>query len=114
MGRRFRVGHPFPRSLTLLQLFQIKEILQTSDLRPRAATLVFREERQMPASSAPGLRILRRRRFRSSPTITASASHAADPWRGTTPPAEPGHVVPAIAPRAAAIVPTARLSIAEC
>ena len=75
MGRGFRVGHPFPRSLTLLQPFQIKEILGTSDLSPRAATLVFREEREMPASSEPGLDSWEDG-HRFSPTITASASHA--------------------------------------
>ena len=81
MGRGFRVGHPFPRSLTLLQPFQIKEILGTSDLGPRAATLVFREEREMPASSEPGLDSWEDGP-RFSPTITASASHA--PFLGAT------------------------------
>src|SRR5262249_20820921 len=50
-----------PAVVHLAPAFQINEILWTSDLRPRAATLVLREERQMPASSAPGLRILERR-----------------------------------------------------
>jgi len=109
MGRGFRVGHPFPRSLTLLQPFQIKEILGTSDLSPRAATLVFREEREMPASSEPGLYSWEIG-HRFSPTITASASHAPILGRDTMP---PSRVEPAIATRAVAIAPTALLPIVK-
>jgi len=113
MGRRCRVGHPFRVRLPCSSSFK-----STRYFEPRISDL---GQQPWPSRGATDASKLRARAPNPAKAglIFADDLGVRKPWTrilgdARRSPSEPGHVVPAVAPQAVAITPTAGLCIATC